>query len=143
LHPLRVHQTLSSAQAGATTNLLLSRIVEDTTAKIHQSVWCASDYPVSQQRPRQRSTARSTHNQQATCGQSQRSLGRTRLSGVRRTLSSVPRGHNYDDRLRQTRKEIVHCSCPMVHRTIRCAHGQKTRIAYQMELQRLLTALGL
>jgi hypothetical protein len=27
--------------------------------------------------------------------------------------------------------------------TVRCAHGQKARIAYQMELQRLLAALGL
>jgi hypothetical protein len=27
--------------------------------------------------------------------------------------------------------------------TVRCAHGQKARIAYQMELQRLLTALVL
>jgi hypothetical protein len=47
---------------------------------------------VSQHRPRQRSAARSTPNQQATRGQTQRSLGRTGLSGVHRTVSGVPRG---------------------------------------------------
>jgi hypothetical protein len=35
------------------------------------------------------------------------------------------------------------CSCPVVHRTVRCANGQKARISYQMEFQRLLAALGL
>jgi hypothetical protein len=33
--------------------------------------------------------------------------------------------------------------CPMVHGTVRCAHEQKAIIAFQMELQRLLAALGL
>jgi hypothetical protein len=37
---------------------------------------------VNQQRPHQRSAARSTRNQQATRGQSQQSLGHTGLSGV-------------------------------------------------------------
>jgi hypothetical protein len=30
-----------------------------------------------------------------------------------------------------------------VHRTVRCANRQKAIIAYQMEIQRLLAALGL
>jgi hypothetical protein len=47
---------------------------------------------VSQQRPHQRSAARSTRNQRATRGQSQWSQGRTGLSGVHWTLSDVPRG---------------------------------------------------
>jgi hypothetical protein len=34
-------------------------------------------------------------------------------------------------------------SLSSAHRTVRCAHGQKARIAYQMELQRLLATLGL
>jgi hypothetical protein len=46
-------------------------------------------------------------------------------------------------RLRQRRKEIEHCSCLVVHRTVRCANRQKARIANQMEIQRLLAALGL
>jgi hypothetical protein len=33
--------------------------------------------------------------------------------------------------------------CPVCHRTVRCTDEQKARIAYQMELQRLLAALGL
>jgi hypothetical protein len=44
--------------------------------------------------------------------------------------------------LRQRRKEIGHCLCPVVHWTVRCANRQKARIAYQMEIQRL-AALGL
>jgi hypothetical protein len=51
--------------------------------------------------------------------------------------------HDCNSRLYQKRKEIKHCSCPVVHRTVRCAHGQKARIAYQKEFQRLLATLGL
>jgi hypothetical protein len=36
-----------------------------------------------------------------------------------------------------------YCSLSGVHRTVRCTYKQKARIAYQMELQRLLAALGL
>jgi hypothetical protein len=46
-------------------------------------------------------------------------------------------------RLRQERKEIRHCSCLVVYQTIRCVSGQKARISFQMEFQRLLAALGL
>jgi hypothetical protein len=77
LHQLRVHRTLSGAQARAVTNWLLSGIVEDAATKIHRTVRCANG--------RQR-------NQCAIKGQSQRSPGRTRLSGVHRTLSGMPRG---------------------------------------------------
>jgi hypothetical protein len=37
----------------------------------------------------------------------------------------------------------MHCSCPVVHRTVWSANEQKARIAYQMEIQQLLAALGL
>jgi hypothetical protein len=103
---------------------------------VHRTVWCASDCSVSQQRPHQRSAAQSVRNQRAMRGLCQWSLGRTGLSGVPRDLSC-------NNRLHQTRKEIAHCSCLVVHRTVWCAHVQKTRIVYQMELQRLLAALGL
>jgi hypothetical protein len=83
---------LSRAQAGSTTNSLLSGIAEDVLAKIHWIVRCAPDCPVSQQRLRQRSTVRSAHNQRATRGQRQWSLSRIRLSGVHQTVSGVPRG---------------------------------------------------
>jgi hypothetical protein len=32
--------------------------------------------------------------------------------------------------------------CPVVHRTLRCAHRQKATIAFQMEFKRLLATLG-
>jgi hypothetical protein len=54
-----VHRTVSGAQAGRAVNSLLSGIAEGTVAKIQRTVRCAPDYPVSQQRPRQRSAARS------------------------------------------------------------------------------------
>jgi hypothetical protein len=81
-HQLREHRAVSGAQAGLATNSLLSGIVEDVAVKIHQTVWCAPDCPVSQQRPRQRSAAQSTRNQWATRSQRQQSLGRTGLFGV-------------------------------------------------------------
>jgi hypothetical protein len=44
-------------------------------------------------------------------------------------------------------KEIVlrtiYRTCPVVHRTVRCATRQKARLAFQVGLQRLLAALGL
>jgi hypothetical protein len=46
-------------------------------------------------------------------------------------------------RLRQIRKEIRTGQCPVVHRTVRCARRQKTRIVFPDCSQRLLAALGL
>jgi hypothetical protein len=88
-------------------NSLLSGIAEDVVAKSHQTVRCAPDCPVSQQRPCQRSAARSTRNQRVTHGQSQQSLGRTGLSGVHRTVSSVPSGSRVQ-RLASPKKEANH-----------------------------------
>jgi hypothetical protein len=78
---------------------------------VHRTIRCAPDYPVSQQRSRQRPAARSTCNQWATCGQSQWSLGSTGQCPV----CQVDLGFN--GRLRQRRKEIMHCSCPVRQRT--------------------------
>jgi hypothetical protein len=75
--------------------------------------------------------------QRATRGQGQRSLGRTGQC----PMCQGDRGLN--GRFRQRRKEIEHCSCQVVHRTVRYVNRQKARIAYQMEIQRLLGALGL
>jgi hypothetical protein len=80
-----VHRTVSGAQVSSATNSLLSGIAEVAVAKIHRTVRCAPDCPVSQQRSRRRSTERSTRNQWAT-------RGRTGLSGVHRTVSGVPSG---------------------------------------------------
>jgi hypothetical protein len=63
-------------------NSLLSGIAEGAAAKIYRTIrWANSVRTNGRQR-----------DQRATCGQSQRSLGRTGLSGVHRTMSSVPRG---------------------------------------------------
>jgi hypothetical protein len=121
-------------------------IAEGDVAKIHRTVrWCTG-LPVSQQRSCQRSAARSTGDvwpestvtrphltiwcalDYPVCtGQCPMCQGDQRLNG----------------RLRQKRKETGHCSCPVVHRIVRCTNRQKARIAYQMEIQRLLAALGL
>jgi hypothetical protein len=80
------------------------------------------------------------HNQQETRGLRQRSVGHTGLSGAptgpKGQRSTVPEkeGDRAPDR---------YCSCPVVHRTVRCTTRQKARIAFQFDLQRLLAALGL
>jgi hypothetical protein len=79
-----VHRTVSDAQAGASTNLLLSGIIGDAAAKIYWIVWCAPDCLVSQKRPRQQLAAKSMRNQRTTRVQRQRSPGRTVLFGVPR-----------------------------------------------------------
>jgi hypothetical protein len=67
---------LFGAKAGSGMNSLLSGIAEGAVAKIHRTVrWANSARANGRQR-----------DQQATCGQSQRSLGRTGLSGVLRGL---------------------------------------------------------
>jgi hypothetical protein len=63
--------------------------------------------------------------QRATRGPSQRLLGRTRLSGVHRVVSSAPMGPKVQ-RSASPEKEgdqapDKDCSCPVVHRTVRCA----------------------
>jgi hypothetical protein len=105
-------------------------------AKIHWNVRCAPDCPVSQRGPRQRSAS-----------QSSASVGHTGLSSVHRTLSGVPTGPKVQ-RSGAPDKEgdqapDSYCLCLVVHRTVQCATRQKARIAFQLELQRLLAALGL
>jgi hypothetical protein len=64
------------------------------------------------------------------------------ITRLHRTVRCAMRAGGCNDRFCQRTKEIAYCSCPVVHRTVRCAHEQKAIIAYQMELQRLLAALG-
>jgi hypothetical protein len=79
-------------------------------------------------------------NQRAKCGPHQRSVGHTGLSGapmgpeVQRSAAPDKEGDRAPD---------CYCSCLVVHRTVGCATRQKARIAFQLELQRLLVALGL
>jgi hypothetical protein len=57
------------------------------------------------------------------------------------------RAQSCNGRLCSIWKAIAHrtcySSCPVAHRTVRCAARQKARMAFQVCLQRLLAALGL
>jgi hypothetical protein len=86
-------------------------------------------------------------NPRATRGPQQRSVGHIGLSGVHRTVSGAPTDPE-DQRLDAPEKEgdsalDNYSDCPVVHRTIRCTTRQKASLAFQVGLQRLLTALGL
>jgi hypothetical protein len=93
-------------------------------------------------------------NLRATCGPRQRSVGHIGLSGVHRTVSGVHRtvsGAPTEPKVQRSgvpdkegdQAPDNYCSCLVVHRTVRCATRQKARIAFQLDLQRLLAALGL
>jgi hypothetical protein len=79
-------------------------------------------------------------NQRATRGPRQRSVGHTGLSGAP-TEPKVQRSGTPNKEGDQEPNN--YCSCPVVHRTVRCATRQKARIAFQLDLQWLLAALGL
>jgi hypothetical protein len=98
------------------------------TVKIHRTVRCAPDCPVSQ-----RSAAQSARD----AWPGQRSEGGTGQRPVRQRLQI------FNGQLRQNRKEIRTGQCPVVHRTVRCASRQKARIVFLECSQRLLDALGL
>jgi hypothetical protein len=87
------------------------------------------------------------HNPRATRGSQQQLVGHTRLSGVHRTVSGAPT--NPEDQrsdapdMEGDRAPDYYSDCPVVHRTVRCITRQKARMAFQIDLQRLLAALGL
>jgi hypothetical protein len=87
------------------------------------------------------------HDQRATRGLLQRSAGCTGLSGVHRTVSSVPTSPEEQRSdapdLEGDRAPYSYSDYPVVHRTVRCTTRQKAGIAFQVGLQRLLAALGL
>jgi hypothetical protein len=106
-------------------------------AKIHRTVRCAPDYPVSQRCPRQRSASQLVGD----------AWPAPTVSWSHRTVSGAPTGPK-DQRLAAPDKEgdrapDSYCSCSVVRRTVRRATRQKARIAFQLDLQRLLAALGL
>jgi hypothetical protein len=117
---------------------------EGDVAINHRTVrWCTrlfgeSTAPTANGRPR---------DQRATRGPRQRSVGHTGLSGVHRTVLDALTGPE-DQRsaapgLEGNRAPDCYSGCPVVHRTVRCTTRQKARIAYQIDVQRLLAALGL
>jgi hypothetical protein len=91
----------------------------------------------------QQSSARSTGDTWS----SQRSGGHTGLSCVHRTVFGAPTDPKIQ-RSASLKKERDcapdwYCSCPVVHRIVWCATRQKARIAFQVDLRRLLATLGL
>ena len=118
----------------------LSGIRRRRTAKIHRTVRCAPDCPVSQRsarangRPRNPRGARGRANGRKTAPDWPGCTGHVRCANSARSANG---------RLRRLRKQIGHRTVSGVHRTVRCARRQKARIAFQMCSQRLLAALGL
>jgi hypothetical protein len=73
-------------------------------------------------------------NQRAMHGPHQWSVGHTGLSGVHWTVSGAPtrlKGQRSTAPDKEgDRAPECYCSCPMVHRTVRCATRQKARLAF-------------
>jgi hypothetical protein len=108
---------------------------EGALAKNHRTVRCAPDCPVSQWRPRP--TVGSAINERHVAranGHLVAPSGAPRGSMAQQSASPDKEGDRAPDR---------NCSCLVAHRTVRCATRQKAKIAFQLELQRLLAALGL
>jgi hypothetical protein len=98
---------------------------------------------VSQRSPVQRSAAESAGDAWPAP-----TVGRgTGLSGVHRIVSGAPTGLELQrssvPEKEGDRHRTVYSDCPVAHRTVRCATRQKARIAFLVDLQRLLAALGL
>jgi hypothetical protein len=164
------HTGLSGAPGWLGANWALSRIGGTTWLKFTGLSRGARDYPVSLLRPRPSTSATNSslsgkgkgvaaknhrtvrwvraaranghqRNQRATRGPRQRSVGHTGLSGVHRTVSSVPSDPRPNGRLHPIWKEITHRTATVDVRW--CTTQQKARIAFQVDLQQLLAALGL
>ena len=128
-----VHRTVSGAPDQRGANQPLSGFSPATSAKIHRTVRCAPDCPVSQRSagPTVGRAIGARHVAEPTVGRGHR------------TVRCAKGSHICNGRLRHFRKEIGHRTVSGVHRTVRCARRQKARMAFQICSQRLLAALGL
>ena len=121
----------------------LSGIRRRRTAKIHRTVRCAPDCPVSQRLagPTVGRAIGARHVAEPTVGKVHRTVRcAPDMSGaptVRRSDSDS------NGRMRCLWKQIGHRTVSGVHRTVRCARRQKAKMAFQICSQRLLAALGL
>jgi hypothetical protein len=138
-----VHRTVSGAPGCLGLKTPLSGIRRRCTAKIHRTVRCAPDCPVSQRSARANGRPR---NLRETRGRANGRKGApdcpvcTGLSGA----PSAPRSPTVcNGRLRCLWKQIGHRTVSGVHRTVRCTRRQKARMAFQICSQRLRAALGL
>ena len=138
-----VHRTVSGAPDQRSANQPLSGFSPATSAKIHRTVRCAPDCPVSQRSagPTVGRAIGARHVAEPTVGRKHRTVRcAPDMSGaptVRRSDSDS------NGRMRCLRKQIGHRTVSGVHRTVRCATRQKAKMAFQICSQRLLAALGL
>jgi hypothetical protein len=114
------------------------------TTIIHRTVWWCTGLSGE---PTVASVNGRPRDLRATRGPQQRSVGHTGLSGVHRTVSGAPTDPK-DQRsdapnLEGDRTPDSYSDCPVVHRTVQCTTRQKASLAFQVGLQRLLSALGL
>ena len=138
-----VHRTVSGAPDQRGANQPLSGFSPATSAKIHRTVRCAPDCPVSQRSagPTVGRAIGARHVAEPTVGKIHRTVRcAPDMSGaptVRRSASES------NGRMSFLWKQIGHRTVSGVHRTVRCARRQKARMAFQICSQRLLAALGL
>jgi hypothetical protein len=114
-------------------NWPLSGICRRRTAKIHRTVRCAPDCPVSQR------SAGPTVGRAICAGH----MAEPTVGRGHRTVWCANGSQICNGRLRCLRKEIGHRTVSGVHRTVRCARRQKARTTFLVCSQRLLAALGL
>jgi hypothetical protein len=85
--------------------------------------------------------------QRVTRGPRQRSVRHTGLSDVHRTVSGAPTcpeaQRSAAHVMERDRALDCYSGCPVVHGTVRCTTRQKAITAFQVDVQRLLAALGL
>jgi hypothetical protein len=142
-----VHRTVRwctglSGESSAANSSLSGKGMGDV-AIIHRTAGGAPDCPVSQRRTRQRSSARSTRDTWLL----QWSAGCTGLSGLHRTLSGAPTGPE------EQRSAVPDLEGNRAPNMLQWLSGgapdcpvrprQKARIAFHVDLQWLLAALGL
>ena len=118
----------------------LSGIRRRRTAKIHRTVRCAPDCPVSQRSTRANGRPRILR---ATRGQANGRKGAPDCPVCTGHVRCANGSKSANGRLRYLRKEIGHRTVSGVHRTVLCTRRQKSRLAFQICSQRLLAALGL
>jgi hypothetical protein len=139
---------------GAPDSVRCTRLVSDEKAALGKSLaaygYNSPDCPVvhwtvrwANGHLRQRSAAQSAGD----AWRLQRSATGTGLSGVHRTVSGAPTGLELQwssaPEKEGDRYRTIYSDCPVAHRTVWCATRQKAKIAFLVDLQRLLAALGL
>ena len=118
----------------------LSGIRRRRTAKIHRTVRCTPDCPVSQRSARANGWPRILR---ATRGQANGRKGAPDCPVCTGHVRCANGSKTANGRLRHRRKEIGHRTVSGVHRTVRCATRQKARFAFLDCFQRLLGPLYL